>query len=102
MSHQPPIAGGNNDPSQKKSNLPPEERFWKRYSPHHEFSLSGVTSFAVHGLVAALILLLGFFASRLLTEKQLPLESIVVAGSPNGEADGPTQGVPLTGSEAVT
>jgi hypothetical protein len=38
--------------------LPPEERFWKRYSPHHEFSLSGATSLALHILALGLILLL--------------------------------------------
>src|SRR5439155_5564489 len=39
--------------------LPPEERFWQRYSPHHEAPLSGVGSFVVHGLVIG-VLILGY------------------------------------------
>ena len=38
--------------------LPPEERFWKRYSPHHEFTLSSASSAVVH-LLALGILALG-------------------------------------------
>jgi hypothetical protein len=30
---------------------PPEEQLWKRYSQHHEASLSGAGSFAIHVLV---------------------------------------------------
>ena len=40
-------APGNNDkvPAKGKAALiPPEEKFWQRYSPHHEFPLSTVTS----------------------------------------------------------
>jgi len=33
--------------------LPPEERFWQHYSPHHEAPLAGVGSFTLHGLAAA-------------------------------------------------
>src|SRR5439155_18569824 len=39
--------------------LPREERFWQRYSPHHEAPLSGVGSFVLHGLVVG-ILFLGY------------------------------------------
>ena len=27
--------------------VPPEEKFWKHYSPHHEAPVSGVSSMAV-------------------------------------------------------
>jgi hypothetical protein len=37
--------------------VPPDEAFWIRYSPHHEFPLSAVTSFVLHALVVALLLL---------------------------------------------
>ncbi len=40
--------------------VPPEETLWKRYSPHHEFPLSGATSGALHLLVLGLLLLLGW------------------------------------------
>jgi hypothetical protein len=42
------------------SRLPPEQRFWQRYSPHHEASLSGAGSFAVHFAVVGVLLLTGY------------------------------------------
>jgi hypothetical protein len=38
--------------------MPPDEKFWQRYSPHYEFPLSGVSSFALHLLVVGLAALL--------------------------------------------
>ncbi len=38
--------------------VPPEEQFWKRYSPHHEFPLSSATSIALHVLALGLLLLI--------------------------------------------
>ena len=38
--------------------VPPEERFWKRYSPNHEFPLSSASSALMH-LCALGILALG-------------------------------------------
>ena len=40
--------------------LPPEEKFWQRYSPHSEAPLSGVTSAVVHVLFVGLLLLVLF------------------------------------------
>jgi hypothetical protein len=40
--------------------LPPDEKFWVRYSPHHEAPLSGMTSLFLHGLVVGLLLIVGF------------------------------------------
>jgi hypothetical protein len=34
---------------------PPEEAFWERYSPHHEFPLSTVTSVGLFGLAVGLV-----------------------------------------------
>jgi hypothetical protein len=46
-------------PGPTQNNLiPPEESFWVRYSPHHEFPLANVTSFVAHVLAFGLILLL--------------------------------------------
>ncbi|MCI0642540.1 MAG: hypothetical protein L0Y72_22265 [Gemmataceae bacterium] len=39
--------------------LPPDEKFWQRYSPHHEFPLAGVTSLCLHGLAIVLLILAG-------------------------------------------
>lgn len=44
--------------------VPPDERFWQRYSPHHEFPLSTVTSIVLHGLVIGAMLLAGWWMSR--------------------------------------
>jgi hypothetical protein len=35
--------------------VPPEERFWIRYSPHYELPLAGATSFFVHGVVVGIL-----------------------------------------------
>jgi hypothetical protein len=45
--------------------FPPEERFWKRYSPHYEMPLAGMTSLLLHGLALAFLILggLAFFLS---------------------------------------
>src|SRR5438067_13756240 len=42
-----------------KSVLPPEEKLLKRYSPHHEFPLAGMTSFFLHGLVLGALIVGG-------------------------------------------
>lgn len=39
--------------------VPPDEKFWQRYSRHHEFPLSGVGSVVLHGLVIG-VLALGY------------------------------------------
>src|SRR5437660_12421433 len=38
--------------------IPPEEKFWQRYSPHNQAPLSGVTSTVIHVLVIGLLLLI--------------------------------------------
>src|SRR5438552_2825247 len=43
---------------------PPEERFWQRYSPHHELSLSGTASLVLHALVMGLLLTGGLLLAR--------------------------------------
>lgn len=75
-----------------KQLLPPDERFWKRYSPHHEFPWSTVSGIAVHLLVFALVF--GYLKLQgRWSEKEKPLEvgAIQIAGGggdPNGEGDG--------------
>lgn len=43
-------------PAAKEALVPPDERFWKRYSPHHEFPLSTTGAVALHGIVIGLLL----------------------------------------------
>lgn len=40
--------------------IPPEERFWQRYSPRHEFPLSTVASILVHAVVFGSVALAGY------------------------------------------
>src|SRR5260370_24322143 len=35
--------------------VPPDARFWKRYSPHYELQLAGATSFFIHGLIIGIM-----------------------------------------------
>src|SRR5207237_9412148 len=77
--------------------VPPEEKFWKRYSPHHEAPLSGVSSFALHLLLIPLLLLIAWVASKVKDEdenRSLPVDVVRVnfpggGGSPEGAGKGP-------------
>jgi hypothetical protein len=65
----------------------PEPRFWKRYSGHHEFSLSVVSSFFVHLVVGGLVILIltGALVSALgFRRPPVPVVPIVV-GQPDGD-----------------
>lgn len=78
--------------------VPPEEQFWKRYSPHNEAPLSGVTSFGLHVLAILLMLLIAFVYSKLhLDDENKPVPVDVVrldlegggGGAKNGSGPGP-------------
>ncbi len=63
-----------------QSNLP-EERFWKRYSPHGELPLSGAGSFALHALGVGLLVLLGFLGVWFTRpSRTLPVEAVQYPG----------------------
>lgn len=70
--------------------LPPEEHFWRRYSPNHELLLSGVGSFGLHLAVVILVTLaaaLGLSTWLQSGEKEpLPLGAIGVPGLGDGAA----------------
>jgi hypothetical protein len=70
--------------------LPPDEKFWVRYSPHHEAPLSGMTSLFLHGLVVGLMLIVGSLMSlRWHGEADKPprMQLAMIEGGPAG--DGP-------------
>jgi hypothetical protein len=77
--------------------VPPEEQFWKRYSPHHEFPLSSAGSVALHILAVAVLLLLALFIipGWFKVDRSLPVEPVRLeiegggGGSPTGEGDRP-------------
>jgi hypothetical protein len=76
--------------------VPPEERFWLRYSPHHEFPLANVTSFVAHGLAfgLALLLVVAIGPGR---NHQVPVEAVRLGGGggqKTGNGDGPAGGRP--------
>lgn len=80
---------------------PPEERFWKRYSPHHEAPLAGMTSIFIHGVVLGFMVFGGIaflFRNRDEASKPVNIDVVLVSNSGSG-ADGPegamgTKGAP--------
>src|SRR5439155_17557983 len=83
-SNQPEKA--NSKVKEKPSLIPPDERFWQRYSPHHEFPLSSATSGLVHLLVLGILVL----GARALANLNLPLpvDTIEVGGGSGGSPEG--------------
>ncbi len=85
--------------------VPPDERFWQRYSPHHEFPLSSVASFAVHFLAILLVVLVGIVISRFLRdEAPIRVDAVVLGGgggNPRGVGDAPGVGAEAAKGENV-
>jgi hypothetical protein len=84
----------NNKSSKSDGPMPPEEEFWKRYSPHHEFPLSTVSSVAIHILALVLIAVVGYWLLGP-DNKRSPLKEIGIVvvggggGNPNAAGVGP-------------
>jgi hypothetical protein len=90
----------------KPVKLPPEEKFWKRYSPQHEFPISSVTSICLYALAFLLCWVVISYAVKSNDDnKSLPVENIAIAGgggSLAGEgAVSPGDLPPKQGKEAV-
>jgi len=67
----------------------PEERFWKRYSPHHEFSLSTVASVVLHGLGFGLIVLAAVLMARIgFDDKPPEVDALELEGGGGGNVAG--------------
>lgn len=66
---------------------PPDEEFWDRYSPHHEFPLSSIGSVALHiGVFAAVAGLLWLAYKGTTSDKTpVPMVTMKVAGDNTGE-----------------
>jgi hypothetical protein len=102
---QAPPASENKAPAGQQTQVPPDERFWKLYSPHHEFPLSGAGSIAVHVLIviALLVLASSFWGSR--DEANKPVENRVleIMGGEGLGLDGLGSGTtPLGGTKGQT
>jgi hypothetical protein len=66
--------------------IPPEERFWQRYSPHHEFPLSSVASICLYGLGVLLAWAVIVFAMKQNEDyAPLPMEPIAIGGGGGSE-----------------
>jgi hypothetical protein len=66
--------------------VPPDEKFWERYSPHHEFALSLSSSGVLH--VAALgLVVLASLAGWVATHARAEVDTIEIAGG-GGQPEG--------------
>jgi hypothetical protein len=81
--------------------VPPDEKFWKRYSPHGEAPLSVAGSVAVHALAVGSLVLFGLFIVSLFnkSDRSLPVEPVRLelgggGGNPKGVGDGKGIGGP--------
>src|SRR6516164_5882712 len=81
--------------------VPEDERFWRRYSPHHEFPLSSAASIAVHILSIALLILGGILAAKWGfgdSDKPIPLS---IMDEPGGGGDPAGQPEATGGAGAI-
>jgi hypothetical protein len=73
--------------------LPPEERFWQKYSPHYEFPIANVASIALHVGVFALAI---YIVTQLLPKKDdkpaVPVRGMLVKNDSAGGLAGDTGG----------
>jgi hypothetical protein len=67
----------------------PEERVWKRYSPHHELPLSGATSVAIHGFILGCLMLGAVIMVKYArSEEQAPLALSIIDTDDRAPGDG--------------
>jgi hypothetical protein len=97
MTAQTPVGSGNRvRASIASERLPPEEQFWLRYSPHHEFPLSSATSVALHVLVLVFLGLAAWVAIRLglgYENKPPSVSAVSLDAGGGGRKDGKPGGV---------
>ena len=85
----------------------PDERFWIKYSPHHELPLSVTSSLFLHALAFGLIglILAGFLSGLFGVKKPAPVQTFALAGGgggdPNGNGEVNSEAAVPTGKEAV-
>jgi hypothetical protein len=72
MAETPPSLPQSTSKAGSRLLVPPEEQFWQRYSPHHEFQLSSAASFALHALILGLLILLGWLLFHDFDEEKKP------------------------------
>src|SRR5262245_56414879 len=86
------------DPNQPP--VPPDERFWKRYSPHHEFPLSTVGSIVVHALlIVALVVIAVTWQEGLSAAKPVEMKVVEIEGGGGLGLDDMGSGTTLLGGK---
>src|SRR4051812_35770950 len=102
MTPTPRAPTNNVPPGSPRPVVPPEEQFWKRYSPQHEFPLSGVIAVTLYGLlaVAGFVLILVVFPYLFPNEDPLPIEAVAMEGG-GGGTGGTGEGNPQTGAKVL-
>jgi hypothetical protein len=93
MAQQSATVSDNRAGAPGKAPMPPDEQFWVRYSPHHEFPLSSITSIVVHFLLLILVFVTIWIAWKLgWTEDthSVPVDVVVVeeVGGGGGKVGG--------------
>ncbi len=79
--------------------VPPDEAFWQRYSPHHEFPVSSVVSFTLYFLAGAILWVAFNYLHIVFPSKGgMEVEPIAFAGG-GGGGDGGTGGDNAKGRE---
>jgi hypothetical protein len=96
MSQTAPPPDKNAKPAANKL-VPPDERFWQRYSPHAELPLSSAGSLVVHVLIFGLLMLASVLAAWLgiNNNRSLPVDAVQLSGgggNPKGVGEGPNAG----------
>ncbi|MFO0844489.1 MAG: hypothetical protein U0797_19180 [Gemmataceae bacterium] len=73
-------------PVKEKPQAPPEERFWKHYSPHGEAPLSVAGSFAAHAIGIGGLILVAVYLAALFVKptRSVPVEPVRVFERPGG------------------
>jgi hypothetical protein len=72
----------NSTPKTTQPLIPPDEKFWQRYSPHHEMLMSGLGSFTLHLLILGGLILAGVLGLFALLNKPEPQMEIAAMGLP--------------------
>jgi hypothetical protein len=67
--------------------IPPDEEFWQRYSPHHEFALSLSSSGVLHVAVLGLLVLAGIAGWLATHARDVDVDAIEIAGG-GGQLNG--------------
>lgn len=85
-----PVKPGAPAPEKPDDLVPPDEKFWQRYSPNGEPFLSGLSSFVVHGVVLLIILVgLSWLMPKTTSEE---IEPVLIGDGIEGGGGGHIQG----------